>query len=131
MGEAAGIAAELDFVEQLSAANAAFRPAAREIIEEIAGRAGLWRRGASVRRRAEFQPFSDAARTEPGFSGDVADRVSGVAERTVSIKDGLPRATMRLFGKVSMLRDLASATRTICDRHYVFVFGFRQQRSAR
>ena len=56
MGEAAGIAAELDLVEQLSAANAAFRPAAREIIEEIAGRAGLWRRGASVRRRGERPP---------------------------------------------------------------------------
>ena len=38
---------------------------------------------------------------------------------------------MRLLGKVSMLRDLASATRTICDRRYVFVFGFRQQGPAR
>src|SRR5580658_7026541 len=43
MGEAAGIAAELDLVEQLSAANAPFRPTARQIIDEIAGRAGLWR----------------------------------------------------------------------------------------
>jgi hypothetical protein len=38
---------------------------------------------------------------------------------------------MRLLDKVSMLRDLASAARTMCDRHYVFVFGFRQQGSAR
>ena len=105
MGEAAGIAAELDLVEQLSAANAAFRPAAREIIEEIAGRAGLWHRGASVRRRAEFEPFSDTARTEPGFSGDVADRVSGIAQSPDLIKDGLPRAAMRLLDKVSMLRE--------------------------
>ena len=102
-----------------------------QIIEEIAGRAGLWRRGASVRGSVEFQPFSDAARTEPGFSGDVADRVSGVAQSTDLIKDGLPTAAMRLLGKVSMLRDFASASRTICDRHYAFVFGFRQQRSAR
>ena len=131
MGEAAGIAAELDLVEQLSAANAAFRPAAREIIEEIAGRAGLWRRGASVRRHAEFEPFSDTARTEPGFSGDVADRVSGIAQSTDLIKDCLPRAAIRLLDKVSMLREFASATRTMCDRHYVFVFGFRQQGSAR
>jgi hypothetical protein len=87
MGEAAGIAAELDLLEQLSAANAAFRPAAREIIEEIAGRAGLWRCGASVRRRAEFEPFSDTARTEPSFSGDVADGVSGVAQGSLRTGD--------------------------------------------
>jgi hypothetical protein len=46
MGEAAGIAAELDLVEQLSAANAPFCPTARQIIEEInwASRAlALWR----------------------------------------------------------------------------------------
>jgi hypothetical protein len=35
MGEAAGIAAELDLVEQLSAANAPFSPTARQIVEEI------------------------------------------------------------------------------------------------
>src|SRR5208283_400989 len=69
-----------------------------------------------VRRRAEFQPFSDAARAEPGFSGDVADRVSGGAQSTDLIKDGLPRAAMRLLGKVSMLRDFASATRTALSR---------------
>jgi hypothetical protein len=46
MGEA-GIAAELDLVEQLSAANASFRPTARQIIEEIAGEQGF---GAVARR---------------------------------------------------------------------------------
>jgi hypothetical protein len=80
MGEAAGIAAELDLVEQLSAANAPFCPTARQIIEEIIGRAGLWRCGAALWRRGEFQPFPDAARSEPGLSGDVADRGSGVAQ---------------------------------------------------
>jgi hypothetical protein len=56
MGEAAGIAAELDLVEQLSAANAPFSPTARQIVEEILGRAGLWRRGAALWRRCD-QPI--------------------------------------------------------------------------
>src|SRR5271165_3338016 len=78
MGEAAAIAAELDLVEQLSAANAPFRRAARQIVEVIVGRAGFWRRGAALRRRAEFQPLPDAAGTEPGLSGDVAYGGSGL-----------------------------------------------------
>ena len=98
MGEAAGIAAELDLVEQLSSANAPFRPPARQIVEEIVGRAGFWRRGASLRRRAELQPLPDAARTEPGLSGDVADEGSSLTQSMDLIKDGLPRATMRLPG---------------------------------
>src|SRR5271157_2262514 len=107
------IAAELDLVEQLSAANAPFRPTTRQIVEEIVGRAGFWCRGASLRRRAEFQPFPDAARTEPGLSGDVADGGSGLTQSMDLIKDGLPRATMRLAGQVSMFCDFAWATRTI------------------
>jgi hypothetical protein len=98
MGEAAGIAAELDLVEQLSAANAPFSPTAGQVIDEIAGRAGLWRRGAALRRRGEFQPFPDAPWSEPSLSDDVADRGSGVAESMDLIKDGLPRATVRLPG---------------------------------
>ena len=90
MGEAAGIAAELDLVEQLSAANAPFSPTARQIVEEIVGRAGFWRRGASLRRRSEFQPFPDATWSEPGLSGDVADRGSGLTQSMDLIKDGLP-----------------------------------------
>jgi hypothetical protein len=43
MGEAAVIAAELDLVEQLPAANAPFLPTARRIIDEVAGRAGARR----------------------------------------------------------------------------------------
>ena len=131
MGEAAAIAAELDLVEQFSAANAPFRPAARQIVEVIVGRAGFWRRGASLRRRAKFQPLPDAARTEPGLSGDVGDGGSGLTQGMDLIKDGLPRAAMRLLDKVSMLRDLASATRTIRDRHDIFIVGFRQQSSTR
>ena len=69
--------------------------------------------GASLRRRAEFQPLPDAARTEPGLSGDVADGGSGLTQSMDLIKDGLPRATMRLAGQVSMFRDFAWATRTI------------------
>jgi hypothetical protein len=113
MGEAAGIAAELDLVEQLSSANAPFRLTARQIVEEIVGRAGLWRRSASFRRRAEFQPLPDAARTEPSLSGDVADGDSGHTQSMDLIKDGLPRATMRLAGQVSTFCDFAWATRTI------------------
>ncbi len=78
MGKAAGITAKLDLLEQVSAANAPFRPTARQIIDEIVGRAGLRRRGASLRRRSEFQPFSDAAWSEPGLSGDVADKGSAL-----------------------------------------------------
>jgi hypothetical protein len=37
MGEAAGIAAELDLVEQLLAANAPLRPTAPQTIDEIVG----------------------------------------------------------------------------------------------
>ena len=46
MGEAAGIAAELDLVEQLSCRERTLRPTARQIIDEIAGRSralALWR----------------------------------------------------------------------------------------
>jgi hypothetical protein len=99
--EAAGIAAELDLVEQLSAASAPFRPTARQIVGGIVGRAGLWSRGASLRRRAELQPLPDAARTEPGLSGDVADGGSSLTQSMDLIKDGLPRVTMRLAGQVS------------------------------
>ena len=98
MGEAAGIAAELDLVEQLSAANAPLSPTARQIIDEMVGRAGLWRCGAALWRRREFQPFPDAAWSEPSLSDDVADRGSGVAQSMDLIKDGLPRATVRLPG---------------------------------
>ena len=77
------------------------------------GRAGFWRRGASLRRRAELQPLPDAARTEPGLSGDVADEGSSLTQSMDLIKDGLPRATMRLAGQVSMFCDFAWATRTI------------------
>ena len=90
MGEAAGIAAELDLVEQLSAANAPFSPTARQIVEEILGRAGLWRRGAALWRRCEFQPFPDAAWSEPSLPGDVANRGSRLAQNMDLIKDGLP-----------------------------------------
>ncbi len=57
--------------------------------------------------------------------------VSGLPQTMDLIKDGLPRATMRLAGEVSMFCDFASATRTICDHHDVFIVGFRQQSSAR
>jgi hypothetical protein len=40
--------------------------------------------------------------TEPGLSGDVADGGSGLPQSMDLIKDGLPRATMRLAGEVSM-----------------------------
>jgi hypothetical protein len=131
MGEAASIAAELDLLEQLSAANAPFSPTARQIIDEIVGRAGLWRRGAALRRRGEFQPFPDAAWSEPGLSGDVADRSSGPAQNMDLIKDGLPRPAVRLLGQVSMRRRVASTTRTTCDRRRVFIVGFGQQGSTR
>jgi hypothetical protein len=131
MREAASIAAKLNLVEQLSAANAPFRPTARQIIDEIVGGAGLWRRGASLRRRSEFQPFPDAAWSEPGLSGDVADRGSGLAQNMDLIKDGLPRATVRLPGQVSMRRCVASTARTTCDRRCVFIVGFGQQGSTR
>ena len=67
-------------------------------------------KGLSVRSRKHRTPtrpdVATSLRTEPGFSGDVADRVSGIAQSTDLIKDGLPRAAMRLLDKVSMLRDL-------------------------
>ena len=111
MREATSIAAKPNLVEQLSAANAPFR--------------------ASLRRRSEFQPFPDAAWSEPGLSGDVADRGSGLAQNMDLIKDGLPRATVRLPGQVSMRRCVASTTRTTCDRRCVFIVGFGQQGSTR
>jgi hypothetical protein len=47
------------------------------------------------------------------------------------IKDGLPWATVRVPGQVSMRRCVASTTRTTCDRRWVFIVGFRQQSSTR
>ena len=125
MREAAGIAAELNLVEQFSTTNAPFRPMAREIIDEIVGRAGLWRRGASLRRRREFQPFPDAARSEPGLSGDVADRGSGLAQNVDLIKDGLPRTTMCLLGQVRRATASRRPPGPRCDRHDVFIVGFQ------
>jgi hypothetical protein len=47
------------------------------------------------------------------------------------IKDGLPRAAVRLPGQVSMRRRVASTTRTTSDRRCVFIVGFGQQGSTR
>ena len=126
MEEAAGIAAELDLVEQLSAANAPLLlPAARQIVEEIVGRAGFWRRSASLRRRAELQPLPDAARTEPGLSGDVADEGSSLTQSMDLIKDEAALERRCQPGQVSMRRCVASTTRTTCDRRWVFIVGSR------
>ena len=73
MGEAAGITAEFDLEEQLSPANAAFRPASRKIVPEVARRTWLRGRRTPLRGSAECKPFSDAARPIAGFSSAVCD----------------------------------------------------------
>jgi hypothetical protein len=79
----------------------------------------------AVRRRAELQPFPDAARTEPGLSRDIADRGSGLTESVDLIKDGLPRAAMRLLGEAPMLSDIALIVWARDDRRPAFALIFR------
>jgi hypothetical protein len=75
MGEAPGIAAELDLLEQLSAANAPFRPTTRQKVKEIVRRAGLRRRRASLRRSPAFQPFPDGLTRADYGSGRRSSRM--------------------------------------------------------
>jgi hypothetical protein len=71
MGEAAGIAAELDLVEQLSSANAPFRPTARQISDVVLQAGSRWF-GQSCSRRVnqgaldlKFGPFRRSASPTP------------------------------------------------------------------
>jgi len=118
MREAASIAAELNLVEQLSTANAPFRPTAREIINEIVGRAGLWRRGASLRRCSEFSAFPDV-RVRTRFVGRFADRVfrpraeCGFVSKMAASNDDVPAGSG--IGAPPRRVD----HRTPCDRHDV------------
>jgi hypothetical protein len=109
MGEAPGIAARLDLLEPMSAANASFRPTTRQKVKEIVRRAGLRRRRASLRRSPAFQPFPDGARSEPGLAGNYGDRVSCLAQTMDLGEDGLPRTTMGLAGQKSVFCDVAPA----------------------
>ena len=106
------LAAELGLVEQLlSFANAPFRPTALQIVEEMVGRAEFWRRGASLQRRAEFQHFLMLRGLNPVCRAMSPIGGSGHTQSMDLTKDGLPRATMRRAGQVSMFCDFAWATR--------------------
>jgi hypothetical protein len=81
----------------------------------------MWRSGGAL----NFSHFRMLRGPNPGLSRDIADRGSGLTESVDLIKDGLPRAAMRLLGEAPMLSDIALIVWARDDRRPAFALIFR------
>jgi hypothetical protein len=131
VGKAAGVTAPPDLLKQISTPNAAFSPAARQIILVVGWRAWLWRHCLPICRRTLIQPFLDAASAEPGLLGDIMDSLPSIVQRMDAVKKDLSRTTVCLPEVVSMLCDLTLPAWTTDDGRTALVLASRcrQQRS--